>query len=202
MAAQTEPRSGLLYGWNYGENGWNAGMDTNLLNLGRFGFHLAVKGRRANTPPGSPVQGDTYLVGPAPTGAWADKAGQITLWSGATWVFAVPREGWACYVEDERVGLVYRANAWGVAFTKPATLHYTVVSRTLTAPPGSPTAWDTYIVAASPTGSWAGQAGNLATWNGTGWVFTVPKVGTLAYVVAEEKLSVFKAAGWSAGVAL
>lgn len=31
MAASTEPRSGLFYGWSLGENGWNTGMDANLL---------------------------------------------------------------------------------------------------------------------------------------------------------------------------
>lgn len=202
MPAQTESRSGLFWGWDLGETGWKPGMDANLLRLGRFGFHLSVKGRHLATPPGSQAQGDSYIVAASPTGAWAGKAAQIAIWDGAAWQFGVPRDGWACYVEDERVGLVYRSNAWGIAFTEPATLHYTVVSRALTAPPGSPTAWDTYIVAASPTGAWAGQAGNLATWNGANWVFTMPKVGTLAYVVAEEKLAVFKATGWSAGLAL
>lgn len=45
MAASTEPRSGLFFGWTYGESGWNAGMDANLLRLGRFGFHLSAKTR-------------------------------------------------------------------------------------------------------------------------------------------------------------
>ena len=41
MAAKTEPRSGIFYGWTFGETGWNAGMDANLIRLGRFGFHLS-----------------------------------------------------------------------------------------------------------------------------------------------------------------
>lgn len=52
MAASTEPRSGLQYGWNAGESGWNTGMDANLLKLGRVGVHLSVKDRDLTAPPG------------------------------------------------------------------------------------------------------------------------------------------------------
>ena len=53
MAASTEPRSGLFYGWALGENNWKEGMDANLLHIGRFGFHLSVKDRDLTTPPSS-----------------------------------------------------------------------------------------------------------------------------------------------------
>jgi len=36
MAASTEPRSGLKYGWSLGESGWNADMDANLTAVGLF----------------------------------------------------------------------------------------------------------------------------------------------------------------------
>lgn len=107
MASSTEPRSGLVYGWAYGESGWKTGMDNNLLSLGRFAYHLSVKDRDLTTPPGSPVAGDTYIVGPAATGAWASKDGQVTIWDGAAWVFGIPRLGWIAYVEDETVITVY-----------------------------------------------------------------------------------------------
>ena len=44
-----------------------------------------------------------------------------------------------------------------------------VLSRTLTTPPGSPTAGDAYIIASSPTGAWASRAGQLARWSGAAW---------------------------------
>lgn len=113
MPSSTEPRSGLLYGWAYGENGWNTGMDGNLLRLGRFGFHLSVKDRDAAVPP-SPTSGACYLVGPGGSGDWAGRDGQIAVGDGTTWQFASPRVGWRCYVEDEDVMLVFKTGGWGV----------------------------------------------------------------------------------------
>ncbi len=46
------------------------------------------------TPPTTPAEGDCYIVAASPTGAWANKATQITRWSGTAWEFYVPRNGW------------------------------------------------------------------------------------------------------------
>lgn len=40
-----------------------------------------------NTPPGSPTQGDTYILGASPTGAWAGRANCIAGYFGTGWVF-------------------------------------------------------------------------------------------------------------------
>jgi len=55
-----------------------------------------VKGYLTNTPPGSPVDGDMYIVGSAPTGSWASYAGYIAKWSSllAAWEFYLPKNGW------------------------------------------------------------------------------------------------------------
>lgn len=117
MAELTEPRSGMSYGWNLGENNWNTGMDNNILSLGRFGVHLSIKDRDLSAPPGSPATGDTYIVGAAPTGAWATHAAKVTVYNGTIWVFGVPRVGWLTYIEDEQVLSVYKLTGWsaGVA---------------------------------------------------------------------------------------
>lgn len=116
MAASTEPRSGLFYGWALGENGWNTGMDANLLRLGRFGFHLSALSRALATPPASPADGATYIVADSPTDAWAGRAGQVAVWVPRTptgdWVFATPRVGWIAYVEDEEKLTAYKAAGW------------------------------------------------------------------------------------------
>lgn len=112
MAASTEPRSGLSFGWTLGENGWNTGMDANLLSIGRFAYHLSVKDRNLATPPGSPAAGDTYIVAASPTGAWAGLAGKVAIWSGSAWVFGTPRIGWVAYIEDEEVLSAYKAGGW------------------------------------------------------------------------------------------
>ena len=80
--------------------------------------------------------------------------------------------------------------------------HLSVKDRNLATPPGSPAAGDTYIVAATGTGAWASKDGQVAVWDGAAWVFGVPRLGWVAYIEDEEKLTAYKAAGWSAGVAI
>lgn len=53
-----------------------------------------------NTPPGSPVAGDRYIVGAAPTGDWASNADDLTLFDGQDWVFVSPVIGQTVYVRD------------------------------------------------------------------------------------------------------
>lgn len=50
-----------------------------------------------NDPPGSPAEGDRYLVGSAPTGAWAGHAEEVAYYSGG-WLFLQPLPGWRAYV--------------------------------------------------------------------------------------------------------
>lgn len=71
-----------------------------------------------------------------------------------------------------------------------------ILDRDLADPPGSPTDGDAYIVAASPTGAWAGQAGNIAYLIDGAWRFYVPVKGLVAYVADEQTIIVFTASGW------
>lgn len=117
MAAQTEGRFGLQYGWSLGESGWNTGMDANMLKIARAGVHLSVKDRGLTAPPGSPANGDTYIVGASATGAWATHDGKVAVWDGSAWVFYAPRIGWVTYIEDEEKLSAFKAAGWsaGVA---------------------------------------------------------------------------------------
>lgn len=112
MPASTDVRFGLSYAWPLGESGWNTGMDENLLKLARAGVHLSVKDRDLTAPPGSPANGDTYIVGASATAAWATHDGKITVWDGAAWVFYTPRTGWIAFVEDEVKLCAYYSSAW------------------------------------------------------------------------------------------
>ncbi|MFN3351463.1 DUF2793 domain-containing protein [Pseudorhodoplanes sp.] len=71
-----------------------------------------------------------------------------------------------------------------------------ILDRDLAAPPGSPADGDAYLVAASPTGAWAGQAGNIAYVIDGGWRFFVPVKGLVAYVADEPTIIVFTTSGW------
>jgi hypothetical protein len=72
----------------------------------------AVKSRSLATPPGSPAEGERWIIGASPTGAWSGKATQIAAWIGGAWTFLVPKPGWTVHVEDERLTLVWTDGAW------------------------------------------------------------------------------------------
>lgn len=79
------------------------------------------------------------------------------------------------------------------------------ISKTLPAPPGSPANGDRYIVAASPTGAWAGQAKAIAVWTtdnpgtpGGLWEFYAPKAGWLVYNVADTTFYAYSGSAWGA----
>lgn len=44
-------------------------------------------------PPGSPAEGDAYIVAPAATGAWATHDNTVAVWSSGAWWFDIPRPG-------------------------------------------------------------------------------------------------------------
>lgn len=71
-----------------------------------------------------------------------------------------------------------------------------ILDRDLSAPPASPSDGDAYIVGASPSGAWAGQAGNIAYLIDGAWRFYVPAKGLIAYIADELKMIVFTASGW------
>jgi hypothetical protein len=48
-----------------------------------------------STPPGSPADGETYILGAAPTGAWSTFAeNDVVLWRSGTWYRFAPFFGW------------------------------------------------------------------------------------------------------------
>lgn len=55
-------------------------------------LHPAIEGE-ANDPPAAPAEGETWLVGEAPTEAWADRAGSLASFQAGAWVFIQPRDG-------------------------------------------------------------------------------------------------------------
>ena len=72
----------------------------------------AVKSRTVPVPPGSPAEGDTYIVAPSGTGAWAGKDGQFACWLGGAWSFRAPADGWLAYVIDDAALAVRQAGTW------------------------------------------------------------------------------------------
>jgi hypothetical protein len=114
MTATVGPRCGINHSWTLGESSWNTGMDANLKYLDNVGCHLSIKDRDLTTPPGSPANGDTYIVAASPTGAWATHATHVAMWStqDSAWRFYTPRTGWIAYIEDEQKLSAFRSGAW------------------------------------------------------------------------------------------
>ena len=73
-----------------------------------------------------------------------------------------------------------------------------VIDKDLATPPVSPVDGDRYIVAASPTGAWAGQANSIAWYYNAAWVFDVPTEGFKTWVKDENKFYTFDGTSWAA----
>lgn len=118
MAASTEPRGGLKYGWSLGESNWKDGMDANLLKLSRLAVGgLHVKRRDLTAPPSSFAAGDAFIIGGTPAGAWASSsvgasAGDVVVYDGTAWVAYDPTIGWLAYIENEEKITAYKAGGW------------------------------------------------------------------------------------------
>lgn len=78
---------------------------------------LAVLDRDLNAPPGSPTEGQRWIVkaSPSPTGAWAGHGNEIAAWQDGGWQFSVPRIGWLAYVVDEGTMLAWDGDSWEAA---------------------------------------------------------------------------------------
>jgi hypothetical protein len=74
--------------------------------------HFVFIDRDLADPPGSPADGDRYLIAGSPTGAWSGQAGNIAFYMNTEWKIIPAREGMTAYLEDEDILLVRAASAW------------------------------------------------------------------------------------------
>jgi Protein of unknown function (DUF2793) len=88
-------------------------------------LHPAIAGE-ASAPPTTPQDGVCWLVGPAATGAWAGREGQLAGRQAGNWLFAAPRDGLTVF--DLSVGKIRRyANGWHAANAVAAPAGGTVI---------------------------------------------------------------------------
>lgn len=76
-------------------------------------------------------------------------------------------------------------------------LQLSVISRSLATPPASFADGNRFLVAASPSGDWVGQAGMIALRNAGQWQFLTPRKGFVLWVEAESLLLVFDGVNWA-----
>lgn len=202
------PKFNFEHAWNYGESGWNTGIDDMIRRLDVI-IHMSVLDRSLATPPASPSHGDTYLVAPSGSGAWAGFSGLIAVYDSpsSSWMFVYPLVGMSAYVQGEDLVTTYTSSGWSYG-TRIAgrfdrlLANLAVLDRDLTAPPGSPSDGDVYIVGSPATGAWAGWEGSVTVYESGGWHFHSPDIGLRAFIIDENVLSVYKTTGWSTGVAI
>lgn len=117
MTAQTLPNTTLAAGFSENETGWSAPMNRNLRVIDAL-VNGRVVDKDLNAPPGSPAAGSMYIVGSAPTGAWAAQAGKLAVWAAgddlsSQWIFVTPKSGWRVWVIDEAADYRY-TSAWAI----------------------------------------------------------------------------------------
>ena len=105
----------------------------NQANAVRRYIEYGALDRGVNTPPGSPADGDVYIIGSAPTGGWAGQANKIAVRHLGAWVFepsvdasgasvaiGAAHEGLTVYVRDEDQPYVWSGSAWVLAINPVA----------------------------------------------------------------------------------
>ncbi|WP_033074778.1 DUF2793 domain-containing protein [Sphingopyxis sp. MWB1] len=75
-------------------------------------LHAAVEEGPIDTPPAAPQEGQCWLVGAMPDGAWSGEAHVLALWSAGGWRFLRPREGMRLIRLSDRGLLRFEGGLW------------------------------------------------------------------------------------------
>ena len=80
--------------------------------LESFSFQPPIIDKDLSDPPGSPSEGERYIVKATGTGDWAGQENNIAEYNGATWMFMTPEEGWFVHVNDEDKFYKFNGTVW------------------------------------------------------------------------------------------
>lgn len=64
------------------------------------------------TAPGSPVDGQAYIVAGSATGVWAGHEGEVAIFLNGGWIFITPLEGWSAWDETSGARLLFDGQYW------------------------------------------------------------------------------------------
>jgi hypothetical protein len=65
-----------------------------------------------NDPPASPEAGTCYLIGPSPTGEWAQFADHLAAFTGGGWRYITPVIGMSVLIKADGAFAIFGANGW------------------------------------------------------------------------------------------
>jgi len=83
-----------------------------VVNMHEASWQQNVKDKDLTAPPGTPAEGDRYIVAAGASGAWAGQSGKIAYYYLAVWNFDAPTEGWKAWVEDEDKTYTFTGTVW------------------------------------------------------------------------------------------
>lgn len=75
-------------------------------------LHLAVETAALASPPIAPLPGQAWIVGAAPSGVWAGRAGEVASFGSGGWRYALPQEGCVAWLRDLQRFSVFTAAGW------------------------------------------------------------------------------------------
>jgi hypothetical protein len=117
MSVTDGPRRGLMINALTGD-----GFDADFRKLLRAVDALlccSVINRSTSAPPGSPANGDAYIVNPTGSGAWAGHDNAIALWTtdnpatpGGLWEFYAATPGMTTYSVADVALYLYNGTTW------------------------------------------------------------------------------------------
>lgn len=67
-----------------------------------------------NSPPGSPAEGDIYVVGTSGTGGFSGHDAEIAIFYNAAWIFVTPLKGFKAYAQDDDTAYIFDGSTWNV----------------------------------------------------------------------------------------
>lgn len=108
MAAKQDPVSGLNYGWTLGEDGWNIGMDSNLVKLGAT-INITVLDFAAT--PSVSTNGTRYIVASG-SGVFVGQNNKLAVRVEDVWTFYTLPEGCIVYDADTNKHYKFEGGTW------------------------------------------------------------------------------------------
>ena len=75
-------------------------------------LQAAVEAVAVNDPPSSPTLGQCWIVGAAPTGAWAGQGGTIAAWTDGGWRFVAPQPATTAWSRADGLFVRYDGSHW------------------------------------------------------------------------------------------
>ena len=75
-------------------------------------LHAAVEDGPRSTPPPSPSEGQSWIVGAAPTGDWVNQGNRLATWTSGGWRFVDPVLGFSVWNSATGYWLYWVGTAW------------------------------------------------------------------------------------------